>query len=294
MSGGRNARVAKVMCSVALMTALGGCVQATRHSNAIVFGTNTSFGIKVGPNATSVPSITVGYDRQEAVLLPVVANAGEAPPQRGGTSARTNNNNNNLLTPCDLTKSVTTTGSADFAIHPCSLVAVNGRAMDSYSVLASFGADFSGTGNERGVEASGGLAQYFSTGMAAQMLALNGGASVVAVGKAAEAAAESPADAQTVAALYGGDPNFVIGQGQGTAYVPIRDDLLARIRLTDPQNLPTRIAAFELAINWSGPTLATACADRQQCLIRARDYYSLVLPAKATEAGRNLTAWTTP
>lgn len=285
MSGKRNRRILSVITAAVAATALSGCVQATRHSNAIVFGTNTSFGIKVGPNATSTPSVVVGYDRQEAVLLPVVANSGEA--ESGG-------NNGNLLTPCDPSQAVATVGQADFVVHPCSLVAVRGNAMDSYSVLASFGAKFSGNAGSGGPEASGGLAQYFSTGMASQLLALTGGASVVAVGDAAARSAENQPEPQTVSALFGQDSNFQTGVALGGNYVPIRDDLLARIRLTDAANLPARITAFEQAIGWSGPSLSAACADKSRCLARARDYYSLVLPGKATEAGRSLTTWAIP
>lgn len=280
----RGQRKAMMLGAAALAMTLGGCVQATRHSNAIVFGTNTSFGIKVGPNATSTPSIVVGYDRQEAVLMPVVANTGEA----GGESG-------NLLSPCNLAQPVRVEGAARFAVHPCSLVAVNGHAMDSYSVLASFGADFSATTNNASPRADGGLAQYFSTGIAAQLLALNGGASVVATGTAANAAASNPVDANTVSALYGGDPQFQAGMAEGQAYVPLRNDLLDKIRATDAGNLSSRITAFENSIGWpANLSLASVCTTRERCVARARDYYSLHLPAHASQAAQALTAWNTP
>jgi hypothetical protein len=88
-----------------------------------------------------------------------------------------------------------------------------GNLRDAYSVLASFGADFSaGTSGNVGTpsgnpsapanvtnspsgqaqaQASGGLAQYFATGAAAQILARTGGAAVVATGEAAKASAQS-------------------------------------------------------------------------------------------------------
>ena len=46
------------------LLALGGCVQFPRHSNTMVFGTVTNVGLTVGPGATSVPSISVGYKRE--------------------------------------------------------------------------------------------------------------------------------------------------------------------------------------------------------------------------------------
>jgi hypothetical protein len=159
----------------------GGCAQMTRHSNLLVFGTNTVFGVRVGTAATQVPSIDVGYSRQEAVLMPLVANtsASQSDPK--------------TLVPCDVSKDVkVVTGDADasgtkladFAVHPCLLVATDGKqAKDSYSVPASFGANFGASAKPTETTAQGGLAQYLATGMAAQLLALNGGAAVVATGR---------------------------------------------------------------------------------------------------------------
>lgn len=274
----------RLAAGVAMAVALSGCVQATRHSNAIVFGTNTSLGIKVGPNATSVPSIVVGYDRQEAVFLPVVANV----------ESTTDTAGNNLLEPCNPTVAVESSDSTRFAVHPCSLVAINGSAMDSYSVLASFGANFAADGDTTGVGASGGLAQYFATGMAAQLLAVNGGASVVAVGLAAEKSAENPVAAETLERLYGQDSNFAAGRALGTESLSVRDALLEQIRRTDVANLPARITAFEMAIGWTATSLATACTDKTRCLSRASSGYATVLPDKMTEARAALAAWAIP
>ncbi len=188
---------------LALSTAtlvLGGCVQATRHSNTMIFGTNTTVGFKVGQNVNQVPEIMLAYDRQEAVIMPLLANVRE----RGGTG--------NLLTPCEPSASssvttaqgnpstvvsqstnqvgVTSTNGDGVGIHPCSFVGYrmedgNLFIQDSYSVLASFGADFGGKVGT-GTEATAGLAQYFATGIAAQLLAAEGGAALVATGRAAQ------------------------------------------------------------------------------------------------------------
>ena len=55
----------------------------------------------------------------------------------------------------------------------CLIVGKNGTsgAQDSYSVLASFGAKFGGKSSGTTPEASVGIAQYFATGVAAQLLA---------------------------------------------------------------------------------------------------------------------------
>ena len=75
----------------------------------------------------------------------------------------------------------------DPATNPCLLLGVREGARDSYSVLASFGGHFSASANKTdGATAGGGVSQYFATGMAAQLLALNGGAAVVSSGPAAD------------------------------------------------------------------------------------------------------------
>lgn len=174
---------------------LGGCTQSTRHANQLIFGTNTSFGLSVGKDIDT-PAATVGYKRQELVLMPLVAN--EAP---AGASDK--------LVPCKMSVADGATAQPN---HPCLLVATRGEganvvAKDSYSVLASFGASFdAGSGTNPG--AKGGLAQYFATGMAAQLLALKGGAALVATGEAARNSALVSPDPQAVAALTG-DPALV-------------------------------------------------------------------------------------
>ena len=171
--------------TLAIVGVCGGCAQATRHSNTMIFGTNTVVGLKVGANATSVPSIELGYNRQEAVIMPLVANVSA---------------DGKLLSPCDVGSTITAPSRSHNSVHPCLLVGINGSASDSYSVLASFGASFDSSVSQADGKAKGGLAQYFATGMAAQLLALNGGASVVAVGEAAVKAAENrPANGENKA-----------------------------------------------------------------------------------------------
>ncbi|HVH48588.1 MAG TPA: hypothetical protein VM760_01745 [Sphingomicrobium sp.] len=180
------------LAALSVVPLLGGCVQATRHSNLMVFGTNTSFGLKVGTAPNQVPSVVVGYDRQEAVLMPLLANTVDL--QNAAAKQ-------NLLSPCPVSPS-----GVPVQNHPCLFAARRGDAVDAYSVLASFGANFEGGNSATNATAKGGLAQYFSTGMAAQILALTGGASVVAVGKAAEKSAETAPDTAAAAVTLFGEP----------------------------------------------------------------------------------------
>lgn len=164
--------------------ALSGCAQMTRHSNTLIFATNTSFGITAGTTASNVPSVSVGYERQEAVVMPLVANV------------KADDNGN--LQPCAVSPAVQASMTAT-DLPPCILVGRRGDSLDTYSVLGSFGASFNGSGNN--ATASGGVAQYFATGLAAQMLALKGGAALVATSEAAQASAAASPPEGALAAL---------------------------------------------------------------------------------------------
>lgn len=194
--------------------------------------------------------------------------------------------------PCDPSQPVQS-GGAQFAIHPCLLVGINGSAQDSYSVLASFGAKFDGAAQGSGAHAKGGLAQYFATGMAAQLLALNGGASVVAVGEAAAAAAANKPAASTVEALFGNETNFARGVGYRDAYQAFRGRLLAKIELTKPDDLATKVSAFETAAGASGRGIAPDCTTPDACRKAVADNHAYrdIYPLRQTAFDQALAAW---
>ena len=242
----RSGFLALVAAGCTLIT-LGGCVQATRHSNTMVFGTNTTFGIKVGAATGETPKIVVGYDRQEAVIMPLVANTGSS-------------DNPNLLEPCDLNGEIKVpAGSKGYAVHPCSLVAFRDGAQDSYSVLASFGAKF-GAKADTTASAQGGLAQYFATGMAAQILALTGGAAVVSTGEAAEEAA-SKVNTAAAEKLFIGSAEFVRGEGLGKSYAAYQSRFLPIIETTKKDELITKLGKFETR-SGAKRKASTQCGDK--------------------------------
>jgi hypothetical protein len=256
----------------------------TRHSNMVVFGTNTSLGIRVGTSATSVPEIQVGYSRQEAVAIPVVANV---------ANVRSADGSSDILVPCDLSQPVTVTGGAQFAVHPCSLVAVNGGAMDSYSVLASFGANFDASQSTTAT-AKGGLAQYFATGMAAQLLALNGGASVVAVGEAARESAAHPPSPGAVRSLFGNPVAFGVGAGMVGPYETFETTLLARLdAATDDADLVTKLKAFEQAAGIPvAARIADDCGTKAACRAEILgDAYGQIFLTRRTQMEAALGQW---
>lgn len=141
------------MCSLTLFV---GCESTPKHTNVLIFGTNTKVAFDISANpTTSTPSITLGYARQEAVWMPLLANSPNGNP---ADCADCNGNN-------------------------CLFKGSEGGNNDTYSVIASFGASFSGSGSgsATGTKAEGGLAQYFATGLAARILAKEGGDRLVSV-----------------------------------------------------------------------------------------------------------------
>ncbi|SNY58591.1 hypothetical protein SAMN06297280_3442 [Arsukibacterium tuosuense] len=160
--------------------AIAGCSSMPEHSNTLVFGTSTKFAIDLSTSSTTqTPELTVGYKRTEAVWLPLLANL---------------KSSNGELIPNDCSGATCLFNSTE--------------TRDAYSVLASFGAEFGGEGktnvtpqpsNTGGApsidgssKASGGIAQYFATGLAAQLLAKEGGASLVTIQSGNEVSQKSP------------------------------------------------------------------------------------------------------
>ena len=161
----RDRLVATLALSGVMAGLLPGCVS---NPNAMVFGTNTVLGISAGASATNSPSVTVGYKRQEAVVMPLVANV---------------KMNGEELNACPI--DALATGK-----HPCVLTSSesDGKGADqtdALSVLASFGTQYGAKGQNPAVE--GEISQYFATGLAARRLAEQAGIGAVALGPAAVA-----------------------------------------------------------------------------------------------------------
>lgn len=168
----RNRRKIILGATTIAAAALSGCA-TPRHTNLLVFGTNTVLGLKVGADATQTPSIQVAYARQELVLMPLLANT-------SGKGAD--------LTPCAVAAGTPPTVPVN-----CKFIGNDGSNMDTYSVLASFGAKGGASGSTTNPKANGAIAQYFATGLAARELATHGSSLV-----AASESATTEARAQTL------------------------------------------------------------------------------------------------
>lgn len=168
---------------IAACAILAGCANIP-HNNVLLFGTDTKVALDISSAATQggAPQITLGYRRAEAVWMPLVANNQTCDDDgncRTETALNGKNNNNDQ----DKAAGVAIMTGVDFK---------TGNGRDAYSVFASFGAKFSGQAGVGDVGASGGLAQFFATGIAAQRLAENPGVvTALKVGSAPEAAART-------------------------------------------------------------------------------------------------------
>lgn len=141
---------------IVLLPVLFGCTATPKHTNVLIFGTNTKVALDVSQDATASVGVTLGYKRQEAVWMPLLPN--QATTTEDGLKPST-------CTTADCPK----------------FEGVDGAQRDTYSVLASFGSKLGGGIDSEGKKAqvTGEIAQYFATGLAARMLAQNGGAGLV-------------------------------------------------------------------------------------------------------------------
>lgn len=158
--------------ALSLVFCLVACAQATRHSNTLLFTTNTVGGLKLGVDEKQIPQILIGYTRFEGVFMPLVANTGV---------------DGKRLTPCPIEGQP---GGQNLLPPDCLLLGENGdEDKDAYSVLATFSGNATAEGGDGG-NASGSVAQYFATGIAARELAVRAGAAAIATGDAARVSAE--------------------------------------------------------------------------------------------------------
>ncbi|WP_439890925.1 hypothetical protein ACS7SF_17480 [Ralstonia sp. 25C] len=153
---------------------LTGC-ETPRHSNTLIFGTSTKVAIDASQEPTGALGVTIGYKRNEAVWMPLIANKANGdklvPEECGNDDCR------------KFQGLAGTSGGAAGA-----------GAQDTYSVLATFSGNMSATAQNP--EAKGSLAQYFATGIAARLLAQYGGAAVVNTGASETKSAAIGATAQ--------------------------------------------------------------------------------------------------
>lgn len=138
-----------------LVTLVAACGSMPEHSNTLVFATSTKTAIDISQEPSGALGLTLGYKRLEAVWMPLLPNKGKK-GEREGVDCDTR----------DKTACPMFTGS-DGTVH------------DTYSVLATFSGQVSGSGGAAAggadtvpsAKAGGSIVQFFATGVAAQKLA---------------------------------------------------------------------------------------------------------------------------
>lgn len=183
--------------SVIHLTAALGAVALTgacAHNDVLVFGTSTTIGLNVETASTNgaAPSIVLGYEREEAVWMPLLANG------RDSNISPCTSNDRTVCTPSGY--------PLEDAMYQSTIRDPSGQRVvqtDSYSVFASLGANFNGRASgANGVESGGGLAQFFATGNAAVNISQNE-ALVTALKVGSPASSQAQANAVAAAASNG-------------------------------------------------------------------------------------------
>lgn len=191
-----------MVCAAALVMTLGGCGVMGHHNDVLVFGTSTKLAVDVSAPVqnASVPEFTVGYKRQEGVWMPLKANTAADP------AVLTDEQYKQAMAICMARRSQMhdpvgnkpeDKALCDGQVLSTQMYVARSEGVDSkiggskqetdtYSVFASFG----GRGALSGTSASGAMAQFFATGIAAQRLGANPGLAAALNANGATAVAE--------------------------------------------------------------------------------------------------------
>ncbi len=181
----RSGRHWMVALAGLIMFSAYGC-SVPRHTDTLMFGTNSKFALDVSAGPDGNPSITVGYKRQEFVWLPLLVNGADSDLIQKKVTTQTQtagDGSANKVSGIDMTASIASSNEPAGDVGKAKYTGTVGSAVDTYSVLASFGATFGGGIDSTGksAKAEGGLSQYFATGLAARILADKGGEKIVSV-----------------------------------------------------------------------------------------------------------------
>jgi hypothetical protein len=176
------------LSACALIVLTSGCAlhrDKNPHNDVLVFGTQTKLGVDISAplNSATLPAFNIGYNRAEAVWMPLRPSNGTA---ETALATLTVDQIASQLTMCDnrLKSVISDTKDRNLAClsqvlpsdkYVSTASGINSNKggttleIDTYSVFATFGV----RGSVSGSKASGGLAQVFATGIAAQRLAAN-------------------------------------------------------------------------------------------------------------------------
>lgn len=159
--------------AVFVIATLAGCALPA-HNNTLIFAVHRKVGFDVTPTNSTNAGVTFGYSSNEFAWVPLWANGPDGKPLADcddGPKKTEDDNSKSTAT------SATNTTSEKPSNYACAKdprfmgkdTETGNRAQDAYSVFASFGGDFQGSASNE-VSATGKLASFFATGMAAQNL----------------------------------------------------------------------------------------------------------------------------
>ena len=227
--------------------ALGAC-SSIPHNDVLIFGTETTLALDVGTSATNggTPQITVGYKRDEAVWMPLLANG----------------------------RSTTNKPSADKLYQGAGENATN---KDAYSVFASFGAQLEGQTSSAKV----GLAQFFATGIAAQKLASNPASVLALTVKSPE---QGAADANAVAQVATATPTNTVAAKQKSLSEKLLSCMNSKGRDAFKTPLPPGIGTIRKQYFEKAITEASSAEDIQ-AMFRPYPEFEKSGPIKAKSLG---------
>ncbi len=263
----------KILAVGSITALLPACAMNKKHNDVLIFGTGTTVGVNVAApiQNAGLPKFSIGYDRLEAVWMPLKPNDVKA-----GDAAKALN---------ECAKSLTSLGTAaltpEVIKNTCMSIALPANKyvsmsrglnenkggkeleLDTYSVFASFG----GSGALSFGNASGNLAQFFATGIAAQRLAANPTVGLALNAQADESVAaavqsETLTETQTYARSKAADDE---GAKRRLKWDLFHKELKGLIA-SEPNDSAahTKMAAVNVAI-FGDTKLADACTQRTSC-----------------------------
>lgn len=224
-----------------------------RHSNTLIFGTTTKVALDVSQEPTGAMGITLGYKRNEAVWMPLIANQADS---------------NGRMVPSTCTtdacrKLEGEVGGAGGA--------AGADAKDTYSVLATFSGSMSAAASSP--QAKGAVVQYFATGIAARLLAQQGGAAAVSSGADAPASPAVSPEAKAIGVTKRGQV-AMIGAKLSRTNGEVSADALGKLLATSPASDIDSLTKADLGKAKTRPALEQYLLEAPEA-ITSRLYKSL-------------------
>lgn len=274
--------------SLSLLT-LQGCAlhrDKNPHNDVLVFGTTTKFALDVAaPTQNSgIPEFTLGYKRLEAVWMPLKESSYDGTTATGDILSAERSSLVKSLNDCVTTLETAIADNSERANFCLSALLPAGkyvslasgidstkggtqREVDTYSVFASLGAKGGLSINN----ASGTIAQFFATGIAAQRLGANPAVASALNAKAPEAAAKE-AEAKKAEAEAEQEKSKEVQALLASGATPEQADSIARNTDQQIQSLNNEVIESKgCVLAWNGTPPASVTSQNG---VRITSYFN--------------------